>query len=117
VAQPVPERRPIFSGGTNVGIIGIVEDGGEFGADAGDGVSEQQQRNSGWHHRLADPHRAGTDHEQGAKARDPRLAATGGIRDGASTGDISAIIKPAAAVANPHSAWPLAGSGATKLVK
>src|SRR5262249_49630452 len=34
-----------------------------------------------------------------------------------STGDISAIIRPAAAVANPHSACPLAGSGATKFAK
>src|SRR5258708_35003924 len=33
------------------------------------------------------------------------------------TGDISAIIRPAAAVANPHSACPLAGSGATKPAK
>ena len=34
-----------------------------------------------------------------------------------STGDSSAIIRPAAAVANPHSACPCAGSGATKLAK
>ena len=34
-----------------------------------------------------------------------------------STGDSNAITSPAAAVANPHSACPLAGSGATKLAK
>ena len=33
------------------------------------------------------------------------------------TGDISAIAKPAAAVANPHNACPVAGLGATKLAK
>jgi hypothetical protein len=33
------------------------------------------------------------------------------------TGDINAIINPAAAVANPHKDWPLAGSAATRLAK
>ena len=33
------------------------------------------------------------------------------------TGDNNAIAIPAAAVAKPHSAWPLAGSGATWVAK
>ncbi len=59
----------------------IVEDGGEFDADGRDPVSEQQRRNDAGLAGLAEPHQRGADHQQRTECRDPRLAASAGIRD------------------------------------
>ena len=61
----------------------IVEDGGEFSADGRDPVGEQQRWDHGRVAGLAEPHQAGTDHQERTERSDPGLAAAAGIRDGA----------------------------------
>ena len=59
----------------------VVEDGGEFDADARDRIGEQQRRDDAGVTRLSEPHQRGADHQQRAEAGDPRLAAAAGVRN------------------------------------
>ena len=59
----------------------IIEDGGEFDADARDRIGEQQRRDHAGVARLSEPHQRSADHQQQAEAGDPRLATAAGIRN------------------------------------
>ena len=61
----------------------VVEHGGEFHADARDGIGEQQRQNDARIARLAEPNQRGADDQQQAESGDPWLAAAGGIGNGA----------------------------------
>ena len=59
----------------------VVEDGGEFDADARDRIGEQQRQDDAGVTGLSEPHQRGADHQQRAEAGDPRLAAAAGVGD------------------------------------
>ena len=117
MAQPVPDNRPIRSGGTSVGIIALLN----TVANSTPMVAMPSARSSGGmtlgspglpiHIRL-DPITSSAPNAAIHGLRRPLASAMA-----PSTGDSSAISNPAAAVANPHKACPWAGSEATWVAK
>ena len=113
----MPDSRPILSGGTSVGIIALLK----TVANSTPTLAIAYANNNGGM-TLGSPGLPIHIRQEPITSNAPNPAIHGLRRPLASaiapsTGDISAIANPAAAVANPHSACPLAGSGATKLAK
>src|SRR5690606_34744117 len=116
-AQPVPDNRPILSGGTSVGIIALLN----TVANSTPIVAMENASSTGTtvlaspglaHHISVAPTTSSAPKAAIHGLRRPLASATA-----PSTGDNIAITSPAAAVAKPHSACPVAGSGATRLAK
>ncbi len=117
MAQPVPDNRPIRSGGTNVGIIALLK----TVANSTPMVAIANTSSSGAM-TLTSPGLPNHISEEPITSIVPNAAIHGLRRPLASaiapsTGDNSAIVKPAVAVAKPHSDCPLAGSDATWVAK
>src|SRR5690242_13203740 len=117
MAQPVPDNRPILSGGTSVGIIALLK----TVANSTPTVATQYATSSG---AITLGSRGFPNHiKLEPTTNSPPNAAIHGLRRplasamAPNAGDVTAIIKPAAAVAKPHRACPRAGSAATWVAK
>src|SRR6266481_4276755 len=109
VAQPVPDNRPIRSGGTKVGIIALLK----TVANSAPMVAIEKASNNGGM-TLTSPGLPIHISEAPITSSAPKPAIHGLRRPLASAiapsiGDISAIIMPEAAVAKPHNDCPVAG--------
>src|SRR5580698_4928000 len=117
VAQPVPDSRPILSGGTSVGIIALLKTVANSTPTL---ATEYASSNGGM--MLVSPGLPIHIRQEPITSSAPNPAIHGLRRPLASaiapsTGEDSAITRPAIAVANPHSDCPLAGSAATWVAK
>ncbi len=113
----MPDNRPILSGGTSEGIIALLK----TVANSTPMVAIAYASSSGGM-TLTSPGLPIHIRQEPITSSAPKPAIHGLRRPLASaiapsSGDISAIINPAAAVAKPHSACPLAGSEATWVAK
>src|SRR5690242_251206 len=112
VAQPVPESRPMRSGGTSVGIIALLK----RVANSAPTLASATAVSSGG---MIEGSPGLPIHsvQDASTSTAPNPAIHGFLRPDASaiapsTGDIKAIARPAAAIAKPHNDCPVAGFGA-----
>ncbi|MGY4300491.1 hypothetical protein ACVWXN_008586 [Bradyrhizobium sp. i1.4.4] len=117
MAQPVPESRPIRSGGTRVGIIALLK----TVANSAPTLASATAVSSGAM-MVGSPGLPIHSVQAASTSSVPNPAIHGFLRPEASamapsTGDISAIARPAAAIAKPHNDWPVAASGAMLVAK
>ncbi|MGY4465859.1 hypothetical protein ACVWWK_001541 [Bradyrhizobium sp. LB9.1b] len=113
----MPESRPSRSGGTRVGIIALLK----RVANSAPTLASATAVSSGG---MMEGSPGFPIHsvQDASTSTAPKPAIHGFLRPEASamapsSGDISAIARPAAAIAKPHSDWPVAGFGAMAVAK
>ena len=113
----MPDSRPSFSGGASVGIMALVKTMANSApmvasAKATSAMATASGSPGTANHSAAEPATSSTENAAIQGLRRPEASAMA-----PSAGEASAMMRPAAPAAKPHSAWPSAGVAAIREAK